>query len=99
MSEQPSTNGRDGRGRFASGNRIGRGNPFGTRAAKLRAAVFRTVRAADLREVVQVLLREAKNGAPWAIRELLSRTLGPPVELDVLTRLEDLEGQLQETRR
>jgi hypothetical protein len=46
--------------------------------------------------VVRSLLNQAKEGNIAAVRELLSRLLGPPVEADILARLEALEERLAE---
>ena len=47
MKEKPSTNGLSGgrasNGRFAPGNKLGRGNPFNQQTCKLRAALFAAV--------------------------------------------------------
>jgi len=56
--------------------------------------VLRAVTPQDLREVVAALLARAKAGEVAAIKELLQRLLGPPVELDLLQRMEDLERNL-----
>ena len=44
--------------------------------------------------MVAALLARAKAGEVAAIKELLQRLLGPPVELDLLQRMEDLERNL-----
>ena len=56
--------------------------------------MLRAVTPQDLREVVAALLAKAKAGEVPAIKELLQRLLGPPVELDLLQRMEDLERNL-----
>ena len=56
--------------------------------------MLRAVTPQDLREVVAALLARAKAGEVAAIKELLQRLLGPPVELDLLQRMEDLERNL-----
>ena len=97
MPESPSTHGRDGRdrqGRFARGNREGRGNPLAGRAAKLRAIALEAVTFEDMRTVIKKLVALAKEGDVAAARELLNRVLGPPVELDLLDRLETIETRL-----
>jgi hypothetical protein len=58
--------------------------------------LLRAVGPRDLRDVVAALLARAKAGEIAAIKELLQRLLGPPVELDLLQRIEDLEGRLAE---
>ena len=71
-------NGRDEKGRFVKGNSGGPGNPNIRRLNQWRRAVSNTVTAKDLREVVKVLIARAKAGEPWAVRELLDRTIGKP---------------------
>ena len=41
--------------------------------------------AADLRKVIAMLVKKAKAGEPWAVRELLDRTLGKPHQMLELT--------------
>ena len=83
MAGPPSTNrpnGRDARGRFTKGNPGGPGNPHVAAVAKWRTALVETVTAADLRRVIRKLVESAEAGEPWAIRELLDRTLGRPTQ-------------------
>ncbi len=91
INKQPSingANGRDEKGQFTKGNTGGPGNPFVQQVAELRKTLLATVTPKDLQEVVKALLKQAKEGNIAAIRELLSRLLGPPVEIGVLARLE-----------
>ena len=88
--------GRNPDGRFAPGNRAGRGNPHARRVARLRAALMRAVTPQDLAAVALALLAKAKDGDVAAARELLQRLLGPPVELDFVERLAAMERQLAE---
>jgi hypothetical protein len=62
----------------------------------LRSELLRSVTPKDLREVVAALLAQAKAGDVPATKELLQRLLGPPVELDLLERLDRLEQRLAE---
>ena len=89
-------NGRSANGRFGHGNTCARGNPHARRVARLRAELLRTVGPQDLREVIETLLSRAKAGEIAAAKEVLQRLLGPPVELDLLHRLEALEARLAE---
>ncbi len=94
MNNSPSPtapNGRGPRGRFGPGNKCAKGNPLAKRVARLRSALFTAVKPADLRDVVAALLAAAKGGDVAAARELLQRLVGPPVELDLLERIESLE--------
>jgi hypothetical protein len=102
MSDSPSTNGANGRGahgRFSKGNPGGPGNPHVKRVARLRLALFKSVKPADLREVVAALLAQAKAGDVASIRELLQRLLGPPTELDFQERLDELERNIAELQK
>ena len=81
MSNQPSTNGVNGRdqgGRFAKGNAGGPGNPHARSVGAWRAALAETVKPEDIREVVGVLIGKAKDGERWAVVELLARCIGSP---------------------
>lgn len=103
MSEiPPSPNGPDGRagrdpttGRFKAGWRGGPGNPYVKRVAALRAALLNSVTEKDIRQVVAALLSQAKQGDVTAIRELFLRLLGPPVEADLIARIDALEAANQ----
>ncbi len=98
----PSPNGSNGRtpgGRFTKGNRGGPGNPHAQQVAKLRAAMLKAVTPAALNKVALALIAKAQDGDVPAIRELLDRSLGRPVEADLIERLEQLEAQQQEAQR
>jgi hypothetical protein len=99
MSDAPSPpdpNGRGQAGRFSAGNRFGKGNPHARRVSLLRATLLTSVTPGDLKEVVAALLAQAKAGDVAATKELLQRLLGPPVELDLIERLEVLERRLED---
>jgi hypothetical protein len=70
-------------GKFAPGNRMGKGNPHARRVAEWRAALFQEVTFDEMRKVIRRLLRTAKAGEVAAIKVLLDRTLGR-VQEDVL---------------
>jgi len=95
MSKRPSPtadNGRGPGGRFAKGNKSGAGNPLHVHVQLLRAALLRSVTGKELEAVGRKLLMMALQGDVAAIRELLNRLLGPPVEADLLGRIETLEA-------
>ena len=98
--ETPSTHGpnggRDHSGRFAVGNKLGKGNPLAGQAAKIRAALFKAVKSKDMAEIIERLVEKTKGGDLAAIKLLFDRTLGPPVEIDILARLGALEQKLAE---
>ena len=83
---------RDASGRFASGNKFGKGNPLNKRVGQLRSALIRAVTTDDLRAIIAKLIELAKAGDVIAAREVLDRTLGKPVECDLLERLAELEA-------
>ncbi|MBX3404141.1 MAG: hypothetical protein KF699_12085 [Phycisphaeraceae bacterium] len=94
----PPTFGRDGRGRFAEGNRGGPGNPHARRTAELRAAMLGAVSADDVRDVIRALVERARTGDTAAARELLDRTLGKAGDAaDLLARLDELESRIAGT--
>jgi ribosomal protein L17 len=63
--------------------------------SELRTALFAAVSPDDLRQVVESLVEQAKTGNVPAARELLDRCLGRPEALDLLERLEHVEGLLE----
>jgi hypothetical protein len=67
---------RDGRGRFAQGNKAGKGNPHHRRVAELRATMLERVTSDDITAVVDALLSKAKAGDTAAIKLLLDRIFG-----------------------
>ncbi len=87
---------RDNRGRFASGNKGGPGNPYAARVGRWRAIMTEAVTDDDLRAVVAALVAAAKRGESWAVKEVFDRTVGKPVEADLVARLELLESHMQE---
>jgi hypothetical protein len=88
-------NGRTATGKFAPGNKAGRGNPLNQRVQQLRAALLRSVTPEDIAQAALMLVKQAKSGDRFAFAELLDRTLGRPVQADVLARLEALEDQMK----
>lgn len=81
-------------GKFLPGNAGGPGNPYTKQIAALREALLAEVKPQDLRAIVRVLVDQAKGGDVQAAREVLLRTLGRPVEADLLERLAALEERL-----
>lgn len=86
------SNGRASGGRFAKGNSGGPGNPYAAQVGRWRATLAASVTEADIQAVARALVKAAKAGESWAVRELLDRTLGRPVEADLLVRMEALEA-------
>src|SRR5688572_13084234 len=76
---------RDGRGRFATGNKCARGNPLNNRTAEWRAALTAEVTVADIRRVIRAMLRAACAGDVAAAKVVLERTLGRvPLDPDAI---------------
>lgn len=88
--------GMDARGRFAKGNKLGRGNPLAGRAAKIRATLLKSLTPQKAKEIAEALIKQASTGDMAAIRELLDRTIGKPAQADVIERLDALERLLEE---
>lgn len=86
--------GRGENGRFLAGNQAARGNPVAKKAQLLRVGLMRAVSSGDLRAVIRKLVDLAKSGDVAASRLLLDRVLGPPVEVDLIERIERLEQAL-----
>ncbi len=79
MRALPSPNGSNGRradGRFATGNPGGPGNPHARQTADIRRLIREAVTDDDLRAVVRCVVKKAKAGEPWAVKELLDRLAG-----------------------
>jgi hypothetical protein len=79
-------------GQFLPGNKSGRGNPFAKQVAALRTAMLNAVTEEDMRQIILKLIEKAKAGDVASAREVLERTLGKPVEVDLFERLEGLEA-------
>ncbi|MFH0983758.1 MAG: hypothetical protein V2A79_19760 [Planctomycetota bacterium] len=89
--------GRDAQtGRFLAGHRFAVGNPYAKAVASWRAALVASISPADVRAVLRVLLTAAKSGEPWAVAELLNRTLGRPTQaVDIHDTRDDERAERQ----
>lgn len=63
-------------GKFAKGNRLGKGNPHAKKVGDHRAALMRAATPEDTMAIIAVLIDKAKLGEPWAVKEYLDRVLG-----------------------
>jgi len=94
------TNGRDGGGRFAAGNRAASGHKRREHIARLRNAFTNCLTQDDIVCIVEKLLELSKAGDVQAIRLLLDRAIGKPetvdAEHDQLTLAERRESLLRE---
>ena len=95
MSMSPSPTGdngdRDSQGRFAPGNKAATGNPHAKRIGQLRSMLLQAVTDDDWLATVRKLIDDAKAGDKAARAELFERTLGKPIEADLIERIEQLE--------
>ena len=71
-----STNGHTPNGKFAPGNKHGKGNPHIDRVAKLRVAMLSAVTEKAMKNVIKKLIELAESGDIKAIALLLDRTVG-----------------------
>jgi len=96
--EPPPTgeSGRMSNGRFAPGNRAGRGNPMNARAQRIRATLLAAATDDDIEAICRQLVDGAKGGDLQFVREFFDRTIGRPVSGDVEQRLAKLESLLTE---
>ena len=83
-------------GRFTTGNRCAKGNATPRRTATFRAKLFRCVKPADFRGIVQTLVEEAKAGKPWAIKLALEYLVGRSEDVELHERLLILETTIVE---
>ena len=74
--------GRKTNGRFEKGHRhsVGNPGPTGSKAQKLRDAALAAVSVADIKAIIQKLVKQAKGGNIKAAKEVLDRCLGKPAE-------------------
>lgn len=67
-------------------------NSFARKVAELRTAIMASVTVEDMMEIMVTLLEKAKAGNMFAIKEVFDRTLGKPVEPDVMGQIADLQS-------
>ena len=97
------SSGRQMNGRFASGNRAGRGNPFARRSATLLQALLDAVEPRMVEAIAKRMVKAALEGDVAAAKVVLDRTLGrgTPVVFR-MPRIEsaaDLPGALNQILR
>jgi len=85
MAKKPSkteSTGRDSKGQFVAGNQLAKGNHAqeSLTKRKLKQCFLNNVSEEDMKDVVLKLVELAKNGDMQAIKELLDRTLGKPLQ-------------------
>jgi hypothetical protein len=90
--------GRGPDGKFRKGCRPGPGNPYAAEVGKRRAKLLKEIKNKDVSLAVKVMRDVMTSGKDsdklTAARMLLDRALGPIVEVDLISRLKELEEQL-----
>jgi hypothetical protein len=77
------------------GNHAAVGNPLAARVQKIRAQLIAAMTPAAVRRIAAALIRLASKGDVSAAKVLFSWSLGEPVALDIMHRLEQLEAALR----
>lgn len=99
-SPPPGGAGRDRTGRFAPGNRAGRGNPFAKRIAELHTALLDAVEPRMVEAIAKRMVKSALEGDIAAAKIVLDRTLGrsAPVrfKLPKVRSVADLPGAINQ---
>ena len=74
----PSTNGRNGSGQFATGNKHGKGNPLFGKVSTLRSAALKSVTPATVKGLIKSLIDQATAGDIAAAKLILPYLIGQP---------------------
>ena len=80
--------GRDTHGRFTAGNAGGPGNPYSKKVADFRRVLVDSVTVEDLQACARALVKKARAGEIPALRELLDRLLGKPMQTTAVAAVE-----------
>jgi len=87
----PSTNGRNGSGQFATGNKHGKGNPLFGKVATLRSAALKSVTPATVKGLIKSLIDQAMAGDIAAAKLILPYLIGQPATAKELEAEADSE--------
>jgi hypothetical protein len=87
----PSTNGRNGSGQFATGNKHGKGNPLFGKVATLRSAALKSVTPATVKGLIKSLIDQAMAGDITAAKLILPYLIGQPATAKELEAEADSE--------
>lgn len=87
--------GQDVKGRFVSGNRLGKGNVIARRVARIRAELLRNEKPSDVLAVIDAMRKQAINGDATAAKVYLDRVMGPVTPMEIDARIEGLESQIE----
>ena len=84
----PQPGDRDVRGRFAHGNRLGRGNPHVAHLSACQRAIRMAVRPEDIVEVLDAVRKQALAGDSAAAAVWLARVMGTPRAEEARVRID-----------
>lgn len=87
----PAGDGRTAKGRFAPGNKAGKGNPHNKKTQRIRAALLKAATLDDVKAICAKLVEGAKGGDLKFIQEWLDRCIGKPSQTEIMERVEKLE--------
>jgi len=87
----PSTNGRNGSGQFATGNKHGKGNPLFGKVATLRSAALKSITPATVKGLIKSLIDQAMAGDIAAAKLILPYLIGQPATAKELEAEADSE--------
>lgn len=87
----PSTNGRNGSGQFATGNKYGKGNPLFGKVATLRSATLKSITPATVKGLIKSLIDQAMAGDIAAAKLILPYLIGQPATAKELEAEADSE--------
>ncbi len=78
-------------GKFAPGNKLGKGNPFAKRQAEYRKAFQEAVSLEQIKAIAEKIATQASEGDVLSARFVADYTLGKPVPM---VEAEDGSGQM-----
>src|SRR5687767_15952779 len=81
-------------GRFALGNKAGKGNPFARQVAQLKSAVLQFMSVGKLQQILEALFARACQGDLAAAKLLLQYSLGQPSRAVEPDRMDNEEWKL-----
>ncbi len=85
------SNGQDSKGRFAPGNKLGKGNPYNKRAQELRTLFVAELSDDRMKKIAVKVIRMAIKGDMEAIREVFLRVFGKPANPEQVLGSDDGE--------
>lgn len=86
------SNDKDNKGRFVKGNKAAKGhrNPNAAKVQQIYQALVKAVSVSDIRAIMKVLVKNAREGDLYCAREILNRLLGKPAQTIIEQSVEDI---------